>query len=193
MVQAGPYVLGFLPGYQRAQRLTTEVSNIANGVLTCVFKHWGAGPMLWWQLWKSRHRSPSRRELAVGMQSAACHQLQCLQDLPLRSSAEHSPPKSPQSVTQHAGVSRLAISTRVGLLSGHPLLAGPAETVSGLSHRWRLLLLYLPLPPFYRCWICTGVSSPPLPTFLTPHLSLALRTLSWYLLLGGPERTQLYS
>lgn len=65
-VQRGPFFLGSLPGFQGSQRLTTDVSNIAKGFLTC-FQTQGAGPKLWWWLWEWRHRFPLRRELAVGV------------------------------------------------------------------------------------------------------------------------------
>ena len=65
-VQRGPFFLGSPPGFQGSQRLTTDVSNIAKGFLTC-FQTQGAGPKLWWWLWEWQHRFPLRRELAVGV------------------------------------------------------------------------------------------------------------------------------
>ena len=76
---------------------------------------------------------------------------------------------------------------------------GPAETFPGLYLIWKLLLLNLP-PSFSQASDFHRVSRPPQPVLLTPYLSqvfpnksLALPTLSWCLLLEGPELTQFYS
>lgn len=91
-------------------------------------------------------------------------------------------------------VAGLAISANAGLLYGQPLHTAKTFSESPPAHSSLSLL--------HRCQIYTVLSGFPCllqlpPLFVVPRYfstkSLALLTLPWCLLLGEPERTQLFS